>query len=55
MNGYTYQATIDAALDRVSAMMKDREAVLAALGDMTQRNPDLLDDPDLQRAVEILR
>lgn len=55
MNGYTYQATIDAALDRVSAMLKDREAIAAALDSLTQTHPDLLDDPDLQQAREILR
>lgn len=55
MNGFTYQQTVDAALDKVSTLLAAQRFAVVELDQLVIDHPDLLGDPRLQRALEVLR
>ena len=50
MLGVTYSTMLDASLDRISTLMKDRNDALDALNEFTRNHPEHDNDVTLTRA-----
>lgn len=55
MDGYTYRATLDASLDRISDLTKAQRTAVSELDQLTSDRPDLLADPHITAALDALR